>query len=180
MEENYLKKLAESFAFFGILHDDLQNAKAYLNSNDSQFARRTYIRTLFAFIEGNSFRLRQLALSAHNHRTSCFTNEEIVMLEEKNISVKSNGEVHVGSKYLDFQTGFKFTLSAYAKAFDSSPPDYSESGWTKLIEVQKIRNRITHPKSKEDFDISDPELQTIDCAKEWYSKNIQFLLEGYT
>ncbi len=176
MEHNFLEELAEGFKFFAQLSSDLSNAKNYLDENDSQFARRMYLRTLFAFIEGNSFRLRQMALAAHNHRKNCFSNEEMIMLEEKEIGIKENGKLNIKIKYIKPLAHIRFSQNCYIKAIGGEQPNYNDNGWAQLNNVVTIRNRITHPRSKADLEITDEELTKINDAKEWYSNNVQFLL----
>ena len=176
MEEDYLEELKKRFIFFGHLSEDLDQAKRLLEENDSQFTRRMYLRSLFAFIEGNSFRIRQMALAAHNQRAQCFSNEEIVMLEEKDLGIKDNGDLKIRTKYIDFATNIRFSQNSYIKAFGGDQPDYTDNGWAQLKQALELRNRITHPRSEEDLNISDDELNVIHEAKEWYSSNVQFIL----
>jgi len=175
MEEKMLEELKKGFRFFAHLSKDLDQASKLLQENDSQFTRRIYLRSLFAFIEGNSFHLRQMALAAHNHRTQCFSNEEIVMLEEKDIGIKDNGVLKVRKKHIDFATNIRFSQNSYIKAIGGDQPDYTSNGWAQLKKALKLRNRITHPRSEEDLNISDDELNVIHEAKEWYSSNVQFI-----
>jgi len=176
MEDDFLEKLKKEFIFFGRLSEDVDYARKLLEENDSQIVRRTYLRSLFAFIEGNSFRLRQLALAAHIHRTQCFSNEEIIMLEEKDLGIKNNGNLKIRTKYIDFASNIRFSQKSYIKAFGGKLPDYTVNGWAQLIKALEIRNRITHPRSENDLNISNEELKAIYEAKEWYSDNIQFML----
>jgi hypothetical protein len=176
-EEKFLEKLADGFRFFAQLSDDVDAAKRHLDKTDSQFSRRMYIRSLFAFIEGNSFRLRRMALDAHHHRKNCFSGEEIQILEEKETIIKENGDRVIKTKYLRFLDSIRFSQDCYMKAIGGKKqPDYGNKGWEKLIEAVSIRNRITHPKTADDLKIKDEELTIIDEAKHWYSDNVQFLL----
>ena len=176
MEDDFLKKLAEGFSFFAKLSDDVTSAKKILDSNDSQFSRRMYLRSLFALIEGNSFRLRQMALAAHKHRGKCLSDDEVIVLKEKEINVTENGKLKVRTKHLEFIANVRFSQNCFLKAIGGKQPDYSDNGWALLKNAVKIRNRITHPRSEEDLIITDDELVLIDKAKEWYSNNVQYLL----
>ncbi len=171
MEKEFLEELKKGFTFFAEFSRDLDQASKILEENDSQYIRRIYLRSLFTFIEGNSFRLRQMALAAHNNRAQCFSNEEIMMLEEKDIDIKDNGDLNIKTKYIGFAENIRFSQNSYIKAIGGDQPDYTANGWAQLKKALVLRNRITHPRSKDDLIISDDELKVIHEAKEWYSGN---------
>lgn len=176
MTDHFLEDLAESLRFFSILNEDVENANKLMLENDTQFSRRMYLRSFFALIEGNAFRQRELALSVHKHKKNCFNEEEVIALEEKEIRIIDNGNVEVKKKIVQFFPLFKLSNKSYCKAFNKKLPDYANNGWNQLQKAVEIRNRITHPKSKEELVISDDDLEIINEAKCWYSDNVQFLL----
>jgi len=175
MEEDFLKSLAEGFEFFAVLSNDLDYSIKQLKDYDSQTTRRIYVRSFFAFIEGNSFRQRQIALEAHKRRSSCFSIEEVIMLEEKDVFIQENGNIKIRTKYIDQISNIRFSQNCIVKATGAKEPDYTDNRWNQLRKAVEIRNRITHPRCKEDFDINDNDLEIINEAKQWYSDNIQFL-----
>ena len=55
--------------------------------------------------------------------------------------------------------------------------DFKSEGWTQLMEAQKNRDRVTHPKTAEALKISEEEMKTVNAGYNWYVKTINRMLE---
>jgi len=70
------------------------------------------------------------------------------------------------------------TCSAQSLKIESNI-NFNCEGWNKLKEAQKIRNRITHPKSPEDLQVSKQDLTYVEAGLQWYQTTFETLLDRY-
>lgn len=76
-----------------MLIDDSHAAETYLEGNDSQFARRAYIRSIFASLEGIVWLLKQACLKVPNvSGPREFDPAEFALLQDQSYDLKNNGE----------------------------------------------------------------------------------------
>lgn len=69
---------------FSTLHDDVIHSLIELKKTDTQFMRRTYIRALFAFIEGCTYMIKQEVFIHQKYkREPNLTPEEMILLKEE-------------------------------------------------------------------------------------------------
>lgn len=154
------------------LLQDTKTAEELLEQTPAQFARRAYIRSAFAYIEGSVWILKRACLGAAaslGHRV--FSTAEYALLSEESYELKGSGEPSVLAKHLRLPENIKFTNKALTKFFGASVSltDSSQS-WSNFLEAIKIRNRITHPKNMHDHDVSDKELETCREATHWFNE----------
>ncbi len=62
----------ESIRMIEGLSADVENCYKMIKEEDNQFWRRTFIRTVFAFVECFIFRMKQSALDIHNLNGNIF------------------------------------------------------------------------------------------------------------
>ncbi len=72
------------------LSEDVAAAQADLASEDTQYRRRTLVRTTFAAIEGWSHALKQLALAAAEHKPDPFSPAERVLLRAESFELTAD------------------------------------------------------------------------------------------
>jgi hypothetical protein len=161
--EETLKQAADSLVrLFLALCVDVTTAQAARTQADTSYARRVYVRTIFAAIEGLTFSMKQVTLADSSIKKLVFSIEEIRFLGDEKGSWKEN--LHE-------------TMLLYARALNPTyQPKFSDHGWGCLQKANKIRDRITHPKDINALEISDQEMATIDKGTEWYLKNAKELL----
>lgn len=75
-------------SMYSTLADDLDEARAYGQSNPSGFARRSMFRAAFALIEGLSFQFRSVALAGAFTAPLVFSSTEISLLRKLCITPK--------------------------------------------------------------------------------------------
>ena len=156
------------------LLQDAQSAEDLLSSGDTQFARRAYVRSLFAFIEGAVWILKY---ACRNGRTPKgvlpVSPGEYALLGDASYELKSSGEVAEQPKFLRLQENVKFCAALFNRLFGSKIDLKVGSGdWQKFITAIGIRNRITHPKHLSDFDISDEELKMCQDTCLWFNDHV--------
>ncbi|MFZ3078761.1 MAG: hypothetical protein WA109_03670 [Bellilinea sp.] len=148
-----------------ILQSDLNETKQHLNTNDSQFWRRTFYRSSFAYLEGQTYALRQLFLF-YDWWTVDQDYEDKIR-NKKRVQNKDGSE-NVVFAYLPFVQNIKLLFKAFAIASDIDPLiSDNDKAWELLSKAVNVRNRIVHPKKSVDLFISDNEIQLIMYVGGW-------------
>ena len=176
----------EYMSLFKALSDDAIAADEERTQSDNQFKRRTYVRTVFALIEGDTFRRKHAALMLHDLYQEMlgvsappeqlakvtqvvFTDAEIALIREEQYELDNKGEVQTRQKFLRPAANLRLSFKVYAKATDSSYElDVGGIGWDSYLKALAVRNRITHPRYERDIEISDEDLDVIQKAFQWY------------
>ena len=167
-----------------LLADVKKSARHVERSQNSQFWRRSYVRSAFAFIEGAIHFLKADALSHHerNLRVMHMIFQavgkglkdyppllgpgELYALLEETIEIDSHGACRPRALKLSVDRNIRFTFQMLARLYEIPVPDYRE-GFGFLKNGSDIRNRITHPKVHNDVGITDAELKIIREACQW-------------
>lgn len=155
--------------------EDAHWAEEALDKEDNQFTRRAYIRSLFAMIEGSIWVLKQIVLHApvqegHVKRLSV---AEYALLSDRTYDLKSNGQPKEQTKYLKLPDNIRFTFGVLEKYFKADfELGIGKVAWDNFLEAQAIRNRITHPKTSEEFEVSDSEIATCKETCSWFNELI--------
>jgi len=162
---NEYRKLLQS------LVKDFDEVIDLIMPQDIPFTRRIYIRTFFAMTEGQNFIRKQEALDyffqsldsksfysrflRENGLKLKFSDKEIIKLHEKEL--------------LRLNDNLKFSLRMLARAvFSDVKLDFGSEGWQSFRKAVKIRDRITHPKLEQEFDISDEDMKIVHIAADWF------------
>jgi hypothetical protein len=130
------------------------------------FSRRVYLRTAFTFVEGITQMMKNAALLFDLwNDPSQLTPEEIVLLREEEVYLKQNGVAAKKRIRLALPENLRFAIACYAKTRHIKfRVDVSGSGWQAFLSAQKIRDRVTHPHTIDDLELSQVDLQTIEDA----------------
>lgn len=162
--------------------EDAHWAEQALDKDDNQFTRRAYIRNLFAMIEGAIWILKQTVLHApviHKGAPKRLSVAEYALLSDKTYELKSNGQTKEQTKYLRLPDNFRFTFNILSKYFCIEfDLGIGTVAWDNFIEAQSIRNRITHPKTAKEFEVSDKDLTTCKDACSWFNELIVAVFDG--
>lgn len=161
MNEN----IPEQFVF-EVLFEDVARAIADLEAEDTQYRRRTLVRTVFAAIEGWTYALKQMALDEAERRPGLYQAGELALLHEKSYELNNNGSVYVRPKKTLLPTAnFRFALTMWFRAIDMAGVDLDtpelREYWAAFERVRQVRNRIVHPKEINELTISDSEIEEI-------------------
>ncbi len=173
-----------------VLEDDIKESqKLWNNEPESQFARRTYIKAIFTDIEGHLFAFKQVTLSleralvgyklptARDTYINLFTEAERMILREKKFELRGD-EAKERDYFLKFEENIRFVFKVFQRAMHvNAAIPFNEDGWRRLIATQDIRNRITHPKSAAEFEISDQDINTALVGVQWYEKAVEVLMD---
>lgn len=155
-----------------LLGGDIKMCDAALREDDSQFWRRTYVRALFAYIEGLNYLKKVHAFQAHLAGRVKYTKAELSVILEESYELNNQGEAVERTSFKSLDKNLRFAFQVYARIYDICfKVDCSGLGWQSFKTAIKIRNRVTHPKRLSDLSITDDELQTLDETLEWYVQN---------
>lgn len=163
--------------------EDSNWAERQLEESDSQFTRRAYVRSVFAMIEGTLWVLKQTVLNAQPEagEVKPFTLSEYALLSEITYSLKSNGESREHPKYLRLPENLRFVFTVIAKYFDPELKlAVGTRAWEDFLAAHAVRNRITHPKTPEEFDVSDAEIAICKKTTAWFYKLVLAVFGSFT
>ena len=128
----------------GVLIADLKYASDSLKTCDSQFWRRTYCRCLMAMFEG--------IIQGIKDNTLEFSSGVLLGDDEEKLLKARLGALESAYCALDLSTSCAGAIT---------PLQRDTQEWLVLKKAIRIRNRITHPRSTEDLNISIMDLQHL-------------------
>ena len=152
--------------FLVILMHDVLLASQRRDLEDVQATRRDLIRTMFAAIEGASWEYREHVRSIAADLDSLPPLVEMA-LSEKTYRVAENGEIDEQVRYISMPAMIRLTTRLAESICPGFEFDFKNDGWVSFQTSIKIRNRITHPKSITDLEITDDEIAVCQSACFW-------------
>lgn len=157
--------MAGSSTYLGVYKRDADDAKAAYEAVNTQFARRVYARSVFAFIEAVAHWMKSLALE----RPARFSNGELALLKDESYSVSESGEVYSQPRFLRTPENLRFATACLSRVLPSTPPlPIKGPEWRAFRDALTVRHRITHPKHHHDPDISDREMAVLIETHQWF------------
>ena len=180
-----IKKLKDLLNPIIYLLQDVSLAEKMLEENDNQYLRRCYVRAVFAMVEGTIFILKQTVFAyGMSHQEISNTKKllsisDIVLLQEISIELGNNGKIVHGQEFLRTTDNLRFTVGIISKIFDCNLDlNTGSKNWENFLKSVNIRNRVTHPKSIEDFQISDDEIMIVRESCNWLNDIISVAIDG--
>ena len=163
------KVLNDFTAIVDIAIADISMSRKMVNKNQNQFWRRTFVRSLFAGIEGINHRIKHFSILLANIHEIDLTHAEIAVLSEETYSLNEKGVATSSKSKLRTKENLCFTVRTLSRVCNSSyEVDRNSEEWVSFNEASRIRDRLTHPKSSDDLIISDTELTTVQNTFKWY------------
>ncbi len=167
--------------------EDFEYVSKLSYSEDNQYTRRFVYRSFFSMVDSTIFLLKQKALYYYelqykkNNDYSAYcavkgvhfdlSDEELALLRDEQYELTDQGNARVGEVKLNLKKNLQFSFKMSAKSvFSNFQLDKGGQGWELFFEANKIRNRITHPKSKGDLIISDEDFEKLKKALDWYTQ----------
>ena len=172
------KKVQRAFGeeFLGILMHDVLLAIQRRDLNDTQATRRALIRTRFAAIEGAAWEYREHVRCIAADLDSLPRLVELA-LSEKTYRVAENGEIDEQVCYISTPAMIRLTTRLAESICTDFEFDFKNVGWMNFKTSIKIRNRITHPKTRGDLEIADNEIAVCQSAFFWIINLTQYFTE---
>jgi hypothetical protein len=95
------------------------------------------------------------------------TRNELSAFREETYSVSGDGAVTAQSKFMPLPTALRLTVRVLQRLDQKFSVDFGQQGWESLRISIKIRNRITHPKSRSDLTVSNIDVQFANAGFNW-------------
>jgi len=175
-----------------ILLSDVREAEKAHRLLSTDFTRRTLVKTLFTYLEGHLFAFKQLLLSLEYQlapalpyprmetKIVLYSEEERAMLEEFSYDLASGGRARRHTYNPRFGDNVKFAFSMFHKATRLADDlNFNCEGWTRLLEAQEIRNRLTHPKLVEFLAITEQEVKIVEIGIKWYESTMERMMAKF-
>lgn len=138
------------------------------------FRKRTYVKTVFQYIEGILFAMKRIILE----HLDDLKDSDIIRLQEYKMVGSSIDKLKEEPVWLSLEENIKFTFNKYGKVrAQNYQTKFDCAEWGIFKECMKIRNRITHPKHSDDMIISEEELSKIKTSHDWFFKILNELQE---
>jgi hypothetical protein len=138
-------------------------------ANLSQAQKRLFTKAVFSTIDGVVYALKQEAIRMADHWKVELAEGEMLLARERVYELDEKGGVMERKARLRFIPNLRFAFEVYCKAHRTAfRPDYSVHTWEALRKAEKVRNRLTHPKSPEDMMVSDQELDQVLAGHAWF------------
>jgi hypothetical protein len=102
-------------ALYGALMFDVEAAANALAEADTQFNRRSYVRTVFALIEGETYLRKQYALMMNNLGMVTLNDPEMALLREEQYKLNNKGEPDTQQLFLRLPENLRFSFRIDAK-----------------------------------------------------------------
>lgn len=162
------------------LADDVDRAQRDLESHNDGYARRNYVRALFAMVEGSVYLLKQTSLSSALQRRVPMAPAEYALMAEETFDLDNKGQPRSTPKLLRITENLRFTIECVNRVFGSSVIlDTESAAWHDFRRAVEIRNRITHPKSAVEFEVTEEEVQMCwRLCDEWFNKLVASLVDS--
>ena len=127
-------------------------------------SRRSYVRAVFALIEGlNYARLRISTEAGHLSDDMLRAADVAVRLEKRALEgLKGRDDSGISSS---MRTSFAAFAAAHGIANPLSP---SGEAWQDFMDAIEVRRRLTHPRSGQDCRISDEDFDLVRRVHHWY------------
>lgn len=139
-----------------------------------QNIRRNFVRSVFGSIEGMCYYLNYYAVAFDKRMRKCNGNPPIYTEEQIALMLPRPG------KYVSFEDNVKGTFKKYSLLKnDGYKADFGTVGWTKVKDAAKKRDRLMHPKSKADIQVTDIELQNVRAALDWFREQTREAMESH-
>jgi hypothetical protein len=152
--------------FMRTLIEDVISATHTLDVGDNQLNRRHLIRVLFAAIEGLVWTYREDILGIAKS-TDTLTAKEEYAFSEVTYQVTPQGKITEQARFVPILGMFRLTTRLAQRIDTTLEVRFDDAGWNALKLATDIRNRITHPKTEADLQISDIDLKTCRAGFDW-------------
>ena len=139
IEEDY----AELLEALVLISADVTKAAAISKHEDSQFARRTYIRSVVALFEANANLMADVCIKSQERGEVSFTIAEDAALREENYTLDNKGIASSRKSFYPMQSRFRLVARLFGKIHNVEfNVDASNQGWEFFSRAIEIRNRI--------------------------------------
>jgi hypothetical protein len=159
-------------AAFGSDLNELNKVREHLG--DSGFVARVFVRTIFSVFDGYAWYLKQRALEGAPNAGIEFGPDELEMIHERRVKTLASGEKTEVPNIIQTKENLKFAIRIYARERGAEPPLVDNALPSEFRVVAEVRNRITHPKSAADFNVTQSEGVAVARLLEWFMRLVSW------
>jgi hypothetical protein len=160
--------------FLKELTADVSAALDAFYAEDTAYNRRNVARVFGSTVEGETFYLKQQCLRRVDSEPTLYSTGELALLRESAFYLDKDSRVHSRPQFLSAPENFHFALKAFVK---ETLPDLDvrqeTAGWGTFKGAFQIRNRVTHPATREDLLVTDQDLGCVQRAFLWYRRTLE-------
>jgi hypothetical protein len=165
---------------YGLTADREWGAAQVDAGDEAGSARRAYVRAMLSFVEGMTNALKGLLLAAHEQQRVQLTDAEIHMLREVQFELDGKFRARVTRRPLRVKDDVRFTLLLLGRCADQPfHPSFGDDGWRAFLDAVAIRNRVTHPRSRDDLWLTEEDLDRVDRAAKWFEDESARFLQHF-
>ena len=150
--------------FDSILLSDVAEAQERVHENDTPTNRRDFIRSMFACIEGVYWQLKEDLLTDVMLQ---LTDKERRKLSDARTVVGPSGETAQRDNHIPVADTMRLLLKILGRHLPDSTLKTDGPGWEAFKKCIVLRNRLVHPKSAADLEVSDDELELAERTYRW-------------
>jgi hypothetical protein len=157
---------------------DADRCREIMLTEKSQFARRNWVRAYFAWVEATCFLFRRSVLAKRFQKRVIRPTDipEFAGLSEVRYTVTSNGEAIAEPANTRTRDYIVFSLISLAKTFGINLSINREGkNWASVISALRVRDRITHPKTLHDIQVSDDDIKAVEDFSGWFGAHLKII-----
>lgn len=154
-------------SFAEMLVGDVLASMQRRSERDDQSSRRDLVRTSFAAIEGLAWVFREHVIEVAQS-TYGLDEPEVRALSEVSYHVNDKGKISQQPKFIPLVSQIRLIARIAERISSNACIDFSGSDWDRLRNAVGIRNRITHPKTAADLELSGADADTCLAALFWF------------
>jgi hypothetical protein len=133
--------------------------------DDHPRERRACVRAAFAAVEGHFAGLCQELLE---RATGGLTETERMALREESYRVSDSGKIVVIAAYQPLKHRVKLVTAIVQRLHPEYAIDFGSAGWQALLKGLDVRDKITHPKNRQDMNVERSELEATINGVFWF------------
>lgn len=172
-----LKDVNDMVELMRISSEDARFCQELVQTNDSSIVRRLYVRAAVCYVESNVYALKNSVIDMIDCGDFQALPGEMCLLLEESYHLNEKGNIRTRPSFVSLESNIRFVFDITSRANNVEfVLDCSGLGWAAMKNAIEVRNRVTHPKSGSDFDISDTELEYVATAYDWFGRQVVELL----
>ncbi len=148
------------------LMDDLQQLNELMQERGpTPFLVRVYARSIFSIFDGYAYHLKQKALRRSESAGIQLSNAELEMIYER----RGDAPEREGKpKTTPAAENLRFAMKLWARVNGGAAPPRGGQLPSEFDRIRRVRNGITHPKKRSDFNVTGDDARAIGQLFLWF------------
>lgn len=139
--------------FLDVLSHDVEAAFTAFETEDTPSNRRNALRTAFAGIEGVYWGTKEVIVAQLREVNRLSAAEEMAFAQQS-YAPNEKGELVRRDAFIPLKASLRFLAAQMRKLDPEFSVDFGGDGWLQLERAKKHRDRVVHPKSLSDLEVS--------------------------